>query len=248
MGTIDIQYRFGLKNGHSETIDIRLDDRTLDRINLNGTPPPEWTELGFQQCPLCPLTGPNHPHCPVALGLADIAHRFDTIVSYDEIDLEVVTRERRVTQQTTAQRAISSLLGLIIATSGCPHTAYFKPMARFHLPLASEENTIYRAAGMYLLAQFFLRKEDSVSDPGLTGLRRIYENLHQVNLHIARRLKSATLTDSSVNAIVLLDSFTSTLPYVIEDHLDEITYLFTAYHSDAYQQILAEIAPDTDPQ
>jgi hypothetical protein len=245
MGTIDIQYRLVLHNGQTETIDIRLDDQTLDRIDLAETPP-AWAALEFQQCPHCPLTGPDHPHCPVALGLADIAHRFDSIVSYDEIDLEVITRERRVTQHTTAQRAISSLLGLIIATSGCPHTAYFKPMARFHLPLASEENTIYRAAGMYLLAQFFLRKEGSVSDPGLAGLRRIYENLHQVNLYIARRLKSATVTDSSVNAIVLLDSFTSTLPYVIEDHLDEITYLFTAYHSDAYQQILGEISPGTE--
>jgi hypothetical protein len=33
-----------------------------------------------------------------------------------------------------------------------------KPMARFHLPLASEEETIYRATTMYLLAQYFLRE------------------------------------------------------------------------------------------
>jgi hypothetical protein len=248
MGTIDIQYRLGLNDGVWETIDIRMDSQTLDRINLEDIPPLAWTELTFEQCPHCPLSAQAHPHCPVAVGLADIAHRFDHIVSFDEIDLEVITEERRVSQHTTAQRAISSLLGLSIATSGCPHTAYFKPMARFHLPLASEENTIYRAAGMYLLAQFFLKKEGSESDPGLFGLRKIYENLHEVNLHIAKRLKSATVTDSSVNAIVLLDSFTSTLPYVIEDHLDEIAYLFSAYHTDEYQQILAAIHPDTDPE
>lgn len=241
MGSIDIQYRLVLHNGQTETIDIRLDKQTLERVNLGDSSPPAWAELAFEQCPHCPLSPQQHPHCPVAVGLADIAHRFDQLVSFDEIDLEVITEERQVTQHTTAQRAISSLLGLSIATSGCPHTAYFKPMARFHLPLASEENTIYRAAGMYLLAQFFLKKEGSASDPGLLGLRKIYENLHQVNLCIAKRLKSATVTDSSVNAIVLLDSFTNTLPYVIEDHLDEIAYLFSAYHSDEYQQILTEI-------
>ncbi|WP_428603526.1 DUF6901 family protein [Sedimenticola sp.] len=244
MGTIDIQYRLGLNDGVWETINIRLDSQTLDRTNLSDIPPLAWTELAFEQCPHCPLAPHEHPSCPVAVGLADIAHRFDHIVSFDEIDLEVITEERQVTQHTTAQRAISSLLGLVIATSGCPHTAYFKPMARFHLPLASEENTIYRAAGMYLLAQFFLKKEGSTSDPGLFGLRKIYENLHEVNLYIAKRLKSATVTDSSVNAIVLLDSFTNTLPYVIEDHLDEIAYLFSAYHSDDYQQILSEIGSD----
>lgn len=177
------------------------------------------------------------------MGIVDIARHFDGIVSFDEIDLEVVTEERVVTQRTTAQRAISSLLGLVMATSGCPHTAFFKPMARFHLPLASEENTIYRVSGMYLLAQFFLQKKGLPADPGLNGLARIYQNMHQVNLHIAKRLKSATTTDSSVNAIVLLDSFTNTLPYVIEEHLDEIAYLFKPFYSDFYQQLLNDREP-----
>ncbi len=234
MGTIDIQYRFGQNETLLHEIDIHLDPVNLDRVGIDTSALPDWTRLENEQCVHCPLIKDAHLHCPVALGLAEV------IQNFDEIDLEVITEERRVTQHTTAQRAISSLLGLLMATSGCPHTAFFKPMARFHLPLASEENTIYRASSMYLLAQFFLKKEGLTSDPGLHGLRKIYENMHIVNRHIAKRLKSATVTDSSVNAIVLLDSFTNTLPYVIEDHLDEISYLFSAYHTENYQQLLQE--------
>jgi hypothetical protein len=45
-----------------------------------------------------------------------------------------------------------------VATSGCRYTAYFKPMARFHLPFANEEETAYRAISMYLLSQRFLNE------------------------------------------------------------------------------------------
>jgi hypothetical protein len=76
---------------------------------------------------------------------------FDRIISYDTIRLDVTTRERFISQDTTAQRGISSLLGLLIATSGCPHTRFLRPMARHHLPFASCEETLYRAASMYAL-------------------------------------------------------------------------------------------------
>ena len=77
-------------------------------------------------------------------------------------------------------------------------------MARFDLPLASDEETVYRATSMYLLAQFFLKKEGSQTDLELDGLARIYENLQIINVAIAERLRAATTTDSSVNAIVVL--------------------------------------------
>ena len=51
--------------------------------------------------------------------------------------------------------AIRSLIGLIMALSGCPHMEFFKPLARFHLPWASLEETTLRSASIYLLMQFF---------------------------------------------------------------------------------------------
>ncbi len=232
MGVINIRYRFHLGTNEEETFDLHLDEYTLELITQHDQQPPKWTNLSLHQCPHCPLNTDEYPACPVAANISHVIGRFDKVISYDEIDLEVTTDARKVSQHTTAQRGISSLLGLLFATSGCPHTNYMKPMARFHLPLATGEDTIFRAAGMYLLAQYFLQREGREGDLKLTGLSEIYQNLHIVNASIAERIKSIALTDSSINAVIILDTFTNIMPFVIEDHLDEIRHLFLAYLSD----------------
>jgi hypothetical protein len=120
-------------------------------------------------------------------------------------------------------------MGLIIATSGCPHTAFFRPMARFHLPLATEAETLYRAVSMYLLAQYFLKNEGRPADLDLAGLKNIYANVGIVNRAVADRIRNATKKDSAINALVLLDVFTMALPFAIEDSLQDLRYLFTPY-------------------
>jgi hypothetical protein len=76
-------------------------------------------------------------------------------------------------------------MGLIMATSGCPSLSYLKPMARFHLPLATAEETVYIATSMYLLAQYFLQKEGHKADLNLEGLLEIYHNIELINQAIA---------------------------------------------------------------
>jgi hypothetical protein len=144
-----------------------------------------------------------------------------------------MTAERFITQETTVQRGMSSLMGLVMATSGCPHMAFFKPMARFHLPFASAEETVYRATSMYLLAQYFLHKEGHPTDLDLTGLREIYNNIEIVNVAVAKRLRTATEADSAINAIILLDIYTKAIPVVIEESLEEIRYLFAPFFREA---------------
>ncbi|MBK8676205.1 MAG: hypothetical protein IPN27_07420 [Cellvibrionales bacterium] len=85
----------------------------------------------------------------------DVIERFHATRSIDEVKLEVVTEERTVVQTTALQRVLSSMLGLISPTCGCPKTAYMRPMARFHCPYLPEEETVFRVAGMYLVAQYF---------------------------------------------------------------------------------------------
>lgn len=229
METIDIRYIFHLDNNRQEVVDLHLDQQTIEPVNQPQQELPDWTDLTFHQCPHCTLDTKEHPTCPLAANIFHVIGRFDNITSYDEIDLEVENNTRHVTQHTTAQRGISSLLGLLFATSGCPHTNFLKPMARFHLPLATEDETIYRAAGMYLLAQYFLKREGEDGDLGLSGLTEIYANLHLVNTNIADRIKSFAHTDSATNAVIILDTFTNIMPFVIEDQLDEIRHLFSAY-------------------
>lgn len=120
-------------------------------------------------------------------------------------------------------------MGLIMATSGCPRTAFLKPMARFHLPFASEEETVYRVTSMYLLAQYFLGLEGQTDDDGFSGLTRLYGELEYVNTAMAKRLRAATETDSSLNAIVLLDLFAKTVPWALNRSLSDLRHLFAPY-------------------
>jgi hypothetical protein len=50
-----------------------------------------------------------------------------------------------------------------------------------------------------------------------------------VNTAIVKRLQSASETDSTINAVVLLDMYAMTLPMVIEESLEEISYLFAPF-------------------
>jgi hypothetical protein len=158
-----------------------------------------------------------------------VVDRFDGNISCDVVDVEVAAGDRRILQNTTLQRALGSFMGLIMAVSGCPHTAFFKPMARFHLPLATEEETIYRALSMYRLAQYYTCMTGGSNDSGLEGLKRIYENLHKVNVAVAKRIRGATRTDSSINAVIVLDMFTKSVPYDIDDKMASIQNLFGGY-------------------
>ena len=226
---LDIRYHFFLQDGSYLDFDVKLDPRTLNQIDSATEHHPDWAALEFHQCPNCPLHPSNSPYCPVAINIIKLMEGCGGLVSYEKVHLDVTTPERTVSKDTTAQAGISSLLGLIVATSGCPHTGFFKPMARFHLPFASEAETIYRASSMYLLAQYFIRKQGGGADFDLEGLVEIYRNLQVVNTALAARLRAASQQDAAVNAVVLLDSFAKILPYTIADSLDEIRHLFISF-------------------
>lgn len=231
MPPLNIQYYFRMPDGREEVFDLRFDARTLDLQTPTPTQWPEWTRLEFRQCPHCPLTPDAAPRCPLAAHLIDLVDKFLRLISYDRLHIEIVTPERRVVQETTAQRGISSMMGLIMATSGCPHMAFLKPMARFHQPLADREHTIYRAAAMYMLAQYFLHQAGQPADLTMTGLAQRYRNVQTVNIAMAERLRAATDQDAVINAVVLLDQYAKSLPNAVRDGLKDIRHLFEPYLS-----------------
>ncbi|RTL55787.1 MAG: hypothetical protein EKK46_06080 [Rhodocyclaceae bacterium] len=227
---IEFHYRFELADGRAAEHVVRLDAQSLAlQPSLCPTEPREWTQLEFHQCSHCPLRVEDSPCCPVAEGLADLLDFTGPLVSHAALKVEVTTPDRTVTASTTAQRAVSSLMGLVMAASACPHMSWLRPMARFHLPLASEEETLYRAASMYLLAQYFRHREGLGTDLALAGLRDIYQRLHTVNMAMAERLRAAAEEDASVNAVVILDLLAKAMPASIEYSLEELEYLFRPY-------------------
>lgn len=222
-------FSFGPDWEKKQVFDIKIDAKSLELLNPPTITLPSWTLLEFYQCTICPLKSTDHPYCPVAVNLVTVVQGMGSLISYDQVQVEVQTRERTITGKTTVQQAIRSLIGLLMAVSGCPHTAYFKPMARFHLPLSSEAETIYRASSMYLLAQYFKKKDGKTIDLDFKGLKKIYQDIQLVNYTMAARLREASKNDSILNAIVELDIYAQTLTFVIEDSLKEFRSLFSPY-------------------
>lgn len=223
------KYRFEFKDGSREEFAICIDDCSLKALFPKPVLQPEWTKLEFNCCPHCTLDVSETSHCPLAVGISGVIDRFENMFSYEEATVKVAIRDRMYGCITTVQRGLGSLLGLIIATSGCPHTSFLRPMARFHLPFSSEEETVYRVASMYLLGQYMRKINGEDTEVDLFGLSELYANVEIVNMHIAQRIREVTSRDASVNAIVLLDFFAKNMPYAIEEELEEIQYLYAAY-------------------
>jgi len=223
---LHIRYGFDLPDGSKKQLDLRFDPANFRLTNQVPADPPFWTELKFSQCANCPLSTDAHSHCPSALHMASAVESLKDLVSFDAVGVTVTQAERTVHSETTAQQALSSVLGLIMATSGCPWTDRLRPMARFHLPFASEAETVYRSVCMFLLARELVGAGDA---RGFATLKDLYENLHVVNRDMSRRLGAATRTDPARNAMALLDSYTTLLPAALESSLQELKPLFDAW-------------------
>jgi hypothetical protein len=226
--TLRIEYRFDLPNGSRKQLTLEFSPTDFRLLNEVVPDPPFWTELKFNQCGNCPLNPKKSPQCPAALQMVPAVDALKELVSFDTVGVTVIQAERTIHAETTAQQAMSSVLGLIMATAGCPWTDRLRPMARFHLPFASEAETVYRSVSMFLLA----RQQTGAADAaGFAGLHKLYENLHVVNRDMSRRLGAATRTDPARNAMALLDSYTTLLPAAIDSSLEELKPLFDAWRN-----------------
>ena len=115
-----ISYRFDLPDGSQKSLEFTFDATDFRLANAPPEAPPFWAELEFNQCANCPLSAAEHPHCPAALQMASAIEPLKALVSFDTLGVTVTQAERVIYAQTTAQQAMSSVLGLIMATAGCP--------------------------------------------------------------------------------------------------------------------------------
>jgi hypothetical protein len=102
-------------------------------------------------------------------------------------------------------------------------------MVRFHLPFATEEETLWRATSTYLLAKYYLKKKGYNPEIELKGLSEIYENIGLVNVAIINRLQAATEKDSTLNALVVLDVFATSLSLEVEEFWAENEHIFMPF-------------------
>ncbi len=219
-------YQFNFPDGQQKQFFVDFDQHSLCSKLPDGNQYPDWAQLEFHQCFNCPLTSEDYLYCPLAVNLVPIIYWCKELASYDEVDVIIISAEREVRAHTSMQRAISSLLGLLMSSSACPKMKFLRPLARFHLPLATHEETIFRAVSATFLRKYFDHDAKQSDEDPLNELKLQYDDLQELNRFIAERIRSAIQRDAAVNAIVLLDVLSKSVSYSINDSLQQIRYLF----------------------
>ena len=147
--------------------------------------------------------------------------------SVENINLRVVTHRRVYSQQCDLQSALNSMLGLQMATSGCPILEKLRGMANFHMPFCSFGETLFRTVSSYLTRQFFIYKEGGEPDWDLEGLKTYYQELEVLNQAFSERIRSIEESDAASNAIVIFFAASIVVAEAIDDGLKEYKQYFT---------------------
>lgn len=224
-----IDYIFRFRSGETREFSLDLDEVTLSLRPPGNVAHPPWVSLNFHNCPECSLDPSANTCCPIACHLAEVVEAFRDHNSYDEVRVEVRVKERSYLKETTLQDGLGSLAGVIMATGGCPVLELLKPMARFHLPFATVEETEFRMISMYLVAQYILQTRGGKPDWSLEGLAETYARVERVNHAFVERIRAASVKDAGVNAIVRLDCFAKSIPVAVRTMMREYEHYFAPY-------------------
>jgi hypothetical protein len=227
MNANDITYKycFDFPNGMKKRFLIQLDSQTLlFKSTIHNRP--DWTNLADHQCTCCTLDKKTVPHCPIAVNISELVTSFKDIVSHESCNVSCITVERTVTKNTLVQDGLSSIMGIIMATSGCPTMEILKPMARFHLPFATVDEAMFRSISVYLLRQYFSYQQGGPSDFFLKNVKSYYQEIETVNKGILNKIRHASRLDADRNAIVILNALAQILNMEIDDDLRSLRTIF----------------------
>lgn len=198
MKTDTVDYHFKLANR-----EVRFEVETQPReLNDAGTHP-KWARLGFNQCSCCPLKESDCEYCPVAIRINEVMEAFADNQSIERVEVTVHTTERSYFEACDLQVGINSLLGLLMATSGCPVLKELGSMASFHIPFCSTRETLQRTVGSYLIKQYFKQLDGGVPDWELVHLKELYDTLEGLNQDFSRRVQASASSDAVSNAVIM---------------------------------------------
>jgi len=225
-----VRYRFDFPDGDSKDFLVELEKPGLRMRSNPEEPLPDWTRLSHHQCSNCPLSEAEHSRCPIAVNMVRVIKSFTDVISYEEADVEVIAESRTYSARVNITHALGSLIGIFMATSGCPIMDRLKPMVLTHLPFPTTEESIYRTISMYLMAQYFRFKNGRDADWSLEKLGHFFEDINLVNRSFVKRLTTIVEKDASLNAVVLLNCFASAAKRVIAmERFEEFEQLFETY-------------------
>jgi len=227
-----IQYTFEFESAETTicTVNLNNDTLQLDQSMLNHVKAP-WTKLSHCQCDNCPYSAEQMSHCQVATGLQPFVELFANRLSYERVAVHIQSSQRNFSKSSLSlSEGLCSLFGIIMSCSGCEIMDFLRPMVASHLPFASEDETLYKAVSMYLLAGYF-RKIPSEQHPDpFIGLIELYEQIQKVNDGIAHRLATLQLKDACSNAVVNLNNYALfASSFSIEKSLEPLKKLFAPW-------------------
>jgi hypothetical protein len=229
--TYEIIYEFRFTNNIKKHFKIQLDFKTL---SINFAEPVikyGWMQLENEQCGCCPLSCEDYPYCPVAINIGNLTEAFKNMVSYEKCLVLCTTMERTYLKKTSLMEGLASIFGIIIATSDCPIMTLFKPMARFHLPFSTTQETVFRAASIYMLRQYFNHKKNLQPDMDMKFLDEHYNKVRMVNRGLISRLNTVNTNDADKNAVNILFSISQILSREINFNLNSVEHLFDNHES-----------------
>lgn len=223
-------YRFDLHTEHVLDFEIELHPQTLAFTRQAGGLDPIPIEEGLFPCVDCPIKESGLRACPVIENISPYLHSFRGMASYDKVRVTIESRDRFVShKEASLQQAISSMIGIIMVTSGCPDLDKLRPMVRLHLPMASVNETMYRAVSTYLFAQYMRNVRGLDPDWNLDSLIAIYKRIEQINRDLSDWMRLESKDDTSTNAIIILDIFAKMLPRSVEQKFGQFEELFAPY-------------------
>lgn len=221
--TRSLTYEFHLEDGRVWRYELTFDAANRF-VPKNESPAKEWTKLDFHKCPHCPLASATSPQCPVARNLDQIVEDSKSTLSCTKAKITVTTKERVYLRECATQEGLRSLFGVVMASSGCPHLDWFRPLARFHLPFADMDETLFRALSVQLVDDYMHGRQDMQASA--ERLRNRYLNVEKVNHAFVNRIRSYCNADADKNAMAALDVFVQMFPYQLQSNFESIRKLF----------------------
>jgi hypothetical protein len=164
---------------------------------------PGWARLEHRQCACCPLKTSDCKYCPVATRMHGLLEAFSENESTERVQVTVETSERNYSNECDLQVGINSLMGLMMATSGCPVLKELGAMASFHIPFCSTRQTLHRTLGSYLTKQYFVQLQGGEPDWELKHLKELYGVLEGLNQDFSKRIQDSSRSDAVSNAVIM---------------------------------------------
>ncbi|MDP6579946.1 MAG: hypothetical protein QF681_04745 [Vicinamibacterales bacterium] len=131
---------------------------------------------------------------------------FGDWISHHQVEVSVDAHDRRYLKTTPAQSAASSLIGIVMVTSGCPILDRFRPMVEIHLPFQTPPEATYRFLSMYLFTQYCIAHDGGSPDWELAEVESFLEQARCANSGIADRLRAIGIEDAGINALAILNA------------------------------------------